>query len=291
MKKLAILVLVLGCRQSEPDVPVRVVRDLTGAAVEVPVRVERIVSVVPSATELLFAAGAGDLVVGVTEYCTYPPEAARIARIGSMVVNYEAVVALKPDLIVSSKDLAARTNDQLRGLNLRVLALDPKSMSDISSAIRLLGDVTGRQGPAERAASAFDQRVAAVLERVKDVKRRPTVYLEASSQPHAAAPGMTADEIIRLAGGVNVITETHAGKWIPISWELVLARDPEFVIVAHDYEPYPWDRVGWSGLRASKQEKRKFDKAEFMFPTPRLAAGLERLARLLHPECFDAKDR
>jgi len=157
--------------------------------------------------------------------------------------------------------------------------------------LRLLGDVTGRRAPAEAAATAFEKRVASVVERVKDVKRRPTVYLEATSTPHAAAPGMTADEIIRLAGGTNIITEAHAGKWIPISWELVLARDPEFVIVAHDYTPFPWERPGWGDLRASKGERRIFDEAEFQYPTPRLALGLERLARLLHPECFDEKDR
>ncbi|HZL72756.1 MAG TPA: helical backbone metal receptor [Planctomycetota bacterium] len=291
MKKLAILILAVGCGRPADKAPVRVIRDLTGATLEIPVKVERIVSVVPSATELVFAAGAGDLVVGVTTFCEYPPEAARIAKIGDMRVNYEAIVALKPDLIVSANNLAARTNEQLRGLGLRVLCLDPQSLADIGLSIRLLGEVTGRREAAEKAASDFDRRVSSVLERVKNVKHRPTVYLEASSTPHAAAPGMTGDEIIRLAGGTNVITETHAGKWIPISWELVLSRDPEFVIVAHDYTPFPWDRTGWSGLRASKKEKLKFDKGEFMYPTPRLAAGLERLARLLHPECFDEKDR
>lgn len=291
MKKLAILILAVGCGRPADKAPVRVIRDLTGATLEIPVKVERIVSVVPSATELVFAAGAGDLVVGVTTFCEYPPEAARIAKIGDMRVNYEAIVALKPDLIVSANNLAARTNDQLRGLGLRVLCLDPQSLADIGLSIRLLGEVTGRRETAEKTASDFDRRVSSVLERVKNVKHRPTVYLEASSTPHAAAPGMTGDEIIRLAGGTNVITETHAGKWIPISWELVLSRDPEFVIVAHDYTPFPWDRTGWSGLRAAKKEKLKFDKGEFMYPTPRLAAGLERLARLLHPECFDEKDR
>jgi iron complex transport system substrate-binding protein len=287
MKKIAILVLLIGCGRPT-DVPVRVVRDLAGRNVEVPVRVARIVSIIPSTTEMVFAAGAGDLLVGVTTWCEYPPEAKKIAKIGDMRVNYEAVVALKPDLIVSAHNLAERSNEQLRGLGLRVLCIDPQSLADIGTALRLLGDVTDRREASEKAAADFDRRVNEVLARVKSVKRRPTVYLEASSQPHAAAPGMTADEIIRLAGGTNIITESYAGKWIPISWEVVLARDPEFVIVAHDYEPYPWDRPGWSGLQASKKEHIKFDKAEFMFPTPRLASGLERLARTLHPECFDA---
>jgi iron complex transport system substrate-binding protein len=258
----------------------------------VPVTVKRVVSIVPSLTEMLFAAGAGDLVVGVTKYCDYPPEAKSIPKIGDMRVNYEAVVALAPDLIVSSHDLAARSNEQLRGLGYPVLCLDPKNLEEVAAGLRLLGGVTGRSESAERAAVEHERRVEAILARVRNVTRRPTVYLEASSQPHAAAPGMTADEIIRLAGGTNIITETHAGKWIPISWELVLSRDPEVIVVAHEYAPRPWDRPGWSDLRAVKGKRvHEFDKAHFLFPTPRLAKGLEELAKVLHPECFDEKDR
>lgn len=292
MKRLAILVLLIGCRRPAADVPVRVVRDLTGASVEVPVKVERIVSVVPSATELAFAAGAGDLVVGVTTWCEYPSEAARIAKIGDMRVNYEAVLALKPDLVLSSRDLAERTNEQLRSLGLRVLCVDPKSLSDIGLALRLLGEVAGRRDFSEKAAGDFDRRLSAILTRVKNVARRPTVYLEATSQPHAAAPGMTADEVIRLAGGTNIITESHAGKWIPISWEVVLTGDPEFIVVAHDYAPHPRERPGWKNLRAVKAGRVfDWDKGCFMFPTPRIATGLEMLAKALHPEYFDAPDK
>lgn len=285
MKRLAILLLLAGCRKA-PETPARVIRDLTGTPVEVPVTVERVVSIVPSLTEMAFAAGAGDKLVGVTTWCEYPPEAKKIAKIGDMRVNYEAVVALKPDLVLSSDNLAARTNEQLRGLGLRVLSIDPLSMSDVARAIRLLGDVTGRRESAEGAAADFERRVADVAKRLEGVTTRPTVYLEASSTPHAAAPGMTGDEMIRLAGGRNVITETYAGKWIPISWELVLARDPDFVIVTHKFKPFPWDRPGWEKLKASKRERLEFPEAEFQYPTPRLALGLERLARLLHPERF-----
>ena len=281
-----------GCSGSKADVATRVVRDLAGRDVAVPVSVRRVVSIVPSCTELLFAAGAGDLVVGVTTYCEYPPEAARVTKIGDLRVNYEAVLALRPDLVVSSHDLAARSNDQLRGLGLRVLCVDPKSVADIGAAIRLLGDVAGRKEAAEASAAAFERRIEEVARRVRDVGRRPTVYIEASSQPHAAAPGMTADEIIRLAGGTNIITESHAGMWMPIAWEVVLARDPEVVVVAHEYPPHPRERPGWSGLRAVRAGRvRDWDKAHFMYPTPRLATGLELLARELHPERFDAKDR
>lgn len=294
MKRIALVfVLALtGCPAPRPGVATRVVRDLEGREVSVPVEVRRVVSIVPSVTELTFAAGAGDLVVGDTTYCDYPPEAKDRPKIGDIRVNYEAVVALKPDLIVSSHDLAARSNGQLRGLGLPVFCVDPKSVAEIGAAIRLLGEVTHRAAAAEKAAKDFESRVAEVLRRVRNVERRPTVYIEASSQPHAAAPGMTADEIIRLAGGTNIITESYAGKWIPISWELVLSRDPEFIVVAHTYAPHPRERPGWAGLRAVKSGRVfDWDKSHFMYPTPRLAGGLELLAKTLHPECFDASHR
>lgn len=291
MRKIAVLIFVLlaGCPAPRERVPMRTIRDLAGREVPVPVAVKRIVSIVPSVTEMLFAAGAGDLVVGVTTYCEYPPEARQLPKIGDMRVNYEAVVALAPDLVVSSHDLAAKSNEQLRGLGYPVLGLDPKNLAEVAAGLRLLGEVTGRKEAAERAAVDHERRIEAILARVRNVTRRPTVYLEASSQPHAAAPGMTADEIIRLAGGTNIITETYAGKWIPISWELVLARNPEVVVLAHDYPPHPRERPGWAGLRAVKAGRVfDWDKAHFMFPTPRLAVGLELLAKTLHPECFDA---
>jgi len=294
VKKLALLFVVAlaGCPAPRSEVPTRVVRDLAGRDIVVPVEVRRIVSIVPSVTELTFAAGAGDLVVGVTTFCDYPPEAKERTKIGDIRVNYEAVVALKPDLIVSAHDLAARSNEQLRGLGLPVLCIDPKSLAEIGAAIRLLGDVAHRAEAAERAAKEFEGRVAAVLGRVQNVERRPTVYLEATSQPHAAAPGMTADEIIRLAGGTNIITETYAGKWVPISWEVVLARDPEYIVVAHKYAPQPSERPGWKGLSAVKAGRvYDWDKSHFMYPTPRLARGLELLAQTLHPERFHAADK
>ncbi|MBI4566053.1 MAG: cobalamin-binding protein [Planctomycetes bacterium] len=270
----------------------REIRDLDGRSVVVPVHPRRIVSIVPSCTELLFAAGAGDQVVGVTTFCEYPAEAVSRPKVGSIFLHIEALRALDPDLVVSSHDLAAPSNEKVRGLGVPVLCLDPKNFADIASALRLLGEVTGHRETAERAAAALQKRISKIASRVR-CPRRPTVYMEASSQPIiAAAPGMTADEVIRLAGGANVITESHAGKWRPISWETVLARDPEVIVLVHEYGSSLEARAGWDRLNAVREGRvHRFDKSHFLYPTPRLAIGLERLAEALHPECFDAKAR
>lgn len=249
----------------------------------------RIISLLPSCTELLYAVGAGDRVVAVSDYCAHPPEALAKPRIGGLSLNLERIAALNPDLIVSADDLHHRANGQLREAGYAVLTLDPKSFAEIAQTLRKLGAATGCPDGGERAARDLERRVAEISARVEAARERPSVYLEATSQPHAAGPGMTGDEVIRLAGGRNIVTETHAGKWVPISWEAVLARDPEFVVIAHDYEPGPEARPGFGGMRAAKAGRvHRIDKAFLMFPTPRLAEGLERVARILHPECFDA---
>ncbi len=249
----------------------------------------RIVSIVPGCTELLYAVGAGDRVVGVTEYCTWPPEAARKEKVGSLVLNHERIAALRPDLVVSSEDLAAPSNAALRKAGYPVLCVDPRDFAGIAAALRSLGRAVGCAEGGERAAVDLERRVAELTSRLAGAATRPTVYLEASSQPHAAGPGMTGDELIRLAGGRNVITESFAGRWVPVSWEAVLARDPEVVVVVHDYEPGPEARPGYASMRAVKSGRvHRFDKNHFMYPTPRLLLGFEELARALHPECFDA---
>lgn len=255
----------------------------------IPENPRRIVSLLPSCTELLFAVGAGDRVVAVSDYCAFPPEAAGKPRIGGLTLDFERIAALDPDLIVTADDLHHRANRQLRDAGYAVLALDPKSFADVAQALRRLGVATGCAEGGERAAANLERRVAETVRRMESARGRPTVYLEATAQPHAAGPGMTGDELIRLAGGRNIVTETHAGRWVPISWEAVLARDPEVVVVAHDYEPGPEARPGFAGLRAAKAGRvHRIDKAFVMFPTPRLAEGLELLARILHSECFDA---
>lgn len=252
----------------------------------------RIVSIVPSSTEFLYAVGAGDQVVGVTSYCLYPPEARSKEIIGNMHLSFERILALKPDLVVSSEDIAAKSNEHLRGMGLRVLCLDPRNLADIAGALRTLGRETGHVPEAERAAAEFEMRVADVERRLRTATAIPSVYLEATSQPHAAAPGTAAHEVIVKARGRNIITESFAGKWIPISWETVLARDPDVIVWAHEYPPLPPSRPGWDGLSAVKAGRaHAFEKDHFMFPTPRLAGGLERLARVVHPECFDEKAR
>lgn len=283
-RRLAIaMLLVAGC-DAGPSPPVaRTLRDWRGKDIAVPARPERIVSIVPSATELLFAVGAGGQIAGVTTYCTYPPEAARLEKIGDVTVSLERLRALDADLVIASWGLTRRSVEIIEEMGIPVFCVDPPNLADIARALRVLGDLTGHTAEGEAAAAEVERRLAAVEARVRG-RTCPTVVLEMTSAPHVAVPGTPAHDVIVRAGGRNAFDDLSGSLLAPVSWETVVARDPEVYVVAHAYEPRPSSRPGFDGMRAARNGRvLEFDFQYFMFPTPRLVRGLELLAEALHP--------
>ncbi len=274
----ALLLFAASCsKPSEPaDAgPTKTFTDSRGKAVAVPWPPKRIVSTVPSLTEMLYDVGAGDQVVGVTTYCVYPPDAARKPKVGNLNVDYEALAALKPDLIATSVAVAHRSAAELESQGYRVFSVDPHSVADIARALRLLGAVTGHEAEGERAAAAFEARVRAATR-----PPGPTVYFEHSGEPlGTAGPETYVGDAIRLAGGRNIVE----GGWKLIDWESVMAADPEVILIAHLRTEALGRRAGWKDLKAVKAGRVYFvAKDHYLFPTPRLAAGIEEAARLIH---------
>jgi iron complex transport system substrate-binding protein len=274
MKRLGILLLLAGCGRVEPfPGPAREVVDWRGKRVRVPDPPRRIVSIVPAATELLFAVGAGDQVVGVTRYCDHPPEAKSRPVVGDLVVDPERLMALRPDLVIGASIAPAAAELEARGYP--IFAVDPQGFEDIARALRTLGEVTGHAAEGARAAEAFLARV-----RAAEAPPGPSVYFEFSSDPFGTTgPESYIGETIRRAGGRNVFE----GGWKMVEWEAVLARDPEVILLAHDRIEGLERRAGWRGLRAVKAGRvHAVPKEHYVYPAPRLALGLEGAARLLH---------
>lgn len=247
-------------------------------------RPARIVSVVPSVTEMLFAVGAGGQLVGVTTWCTWPEAARDIEKVGDLTINVEKVLSLHPDLVVSSRSLAGSTTLALERAGLRVETVDAESFEGIAMELERLGRLTGNPDQGEAAAQTLMKRVEAVARSVKG-KRVPTVYIETSADPVCSAgPDSYAGDVLRRAGGSNIMTDLPR-PWSPISWEVVLQRDPEIILIAHDHPEVLSKRPGWSNLRAVK-EGRVFPLPIELFvrPSPRLVEGLELAARILHEE-------
>jgi len=278
MRAAFLVLLLTSCaKPAEPPVagPTKTFVDSRGKSVTVAWPPKRIVSTVPSLTELLYAVGAQDQLVGVTTYCIYPPEAAKKPKIGSIDVDYEALAVLKPDVIATSVAVAHKSAAELESQGYKVFSVDPHTVADIAAALRQLGALTGHEAEAEKAAAAFEARVKAAT-----APPGPTLYFEHSGDPlGTSGPDSYAGDALRLAGGRNIFD----GGWRLIDWESVLARDPEVILIAHPRAEALERRSGWANLKAVKNGRVYFvEKEHYLFPTLRLADGLEEAARLLH---------
>jgi iron complex transport system substrate-binding protein len=247
--------------------------DSRGKTVTVAWPPRRIVSIIPSATELLFAVGAGEQVVGVTTYCDWPPEAKAKPKIGDIVVDYERLANLKPDLVVTFWSLTRKTAAEIEGKGYPVFSVESRSLEEIISSLRTIGVLTGHEIQAESCAAALEARVKAVSR-----EPGPTFYFEHSAEPlGTAGPETYTGDALRRAGGRNIFDD----GWKLIDWESVMARDPEIILIAHDRNEDFEKRAGWSKLRAVSHKRVYFvPKEHFVYPTPRLADGLEEAARI-----------
>ncbi|MGC7406641.1 cobalamin-binding protein [Pandoraea pneumonica] len=209
------------------------VKDDTGATVTLPAPAQRIVSLAPHATELLFAAGAGDRVVGAVAYSDYPEAARRIPRVGdNSALDLERILALKPDLLVVwMHGNSQRQVEALRQLKLPVFYSEPKHLTDLPDAIERLGALTGTPAKAQAAANAFRARYEAL--RTQYSSRAPvSVFYQVWTQPLMTLNGThMVSDVIRLCGGVNVFADEPA--LVPrVSIEAVLAKRPEAMFTA-----------------------------------------------------------
>ena len=277
MKRLLLLLLLSGCDRpvAPPPAATRTFTDDRGKSVRVSWPPQRIVSIVPSGTELLFAVGAGEQVVGVTTCCDWPPEAQNREKVGNITVDFERMAALRPDLVVTSWAVAKKATIELETKGYAVYSIDPRSFEDIAGALRRLGAITDRDAQGERAAAALEARVAAVKGGAG-----PTFYFEHSSDPlGSTGPESYAGDALRRAGGRNILE----GGWRLIDWETVMKADPEVILIGHHRKEALDQRAGWAALRAVRNGRVHFvTKEHFVYPTPRLATGLEEAARIFH---------
>jgi iron complex transport system substrate-binding protein len=266
--------------------------DQTGRSLSLPAPPERIVSLVPSVTEILFAIGARDVLVGVTDFCDYPPEARRKAHVGDMLnPNLEALITLKPDLVVATRSgNREETFDQLRRLGIAVYLVDPVSVGDVLRLVAGLGEVTGRRDGAQAVTAEFDRRVAAVRERVSGRPRPRVLYVLWPEPLIVPGRGSLVSELISLAGGESVTADQGPG-YPRMSLEAAVGRAPEVIILArHGAGTGPAAREQWQRLEslpAIRSGRLYVADGDLLHRYgPRVVDGLELLARLIHPEAF-----
>lgn len=265
--------------------------DFQNRSVTVPIRPERVVSIGPSITAFLFALGAGPRVVGVDDFSDEPAEAATREHVGGIKVNFEKVVALKPDLVLSVK-FSDGTIEKLQSASLNVLVVDPQTVSDVAKTATLLGKAVGADG--EAMGRSIQQRVDAVKAKAATATTRPRVYHEIDASDPAkiftVGPGSYINDLIEIAGGTNVAARAPSA-YPQLSAEEILRSDPEIIVLAADaYASKPADvvsRQGWSIIAAVKNNRIfTIDPNLINRPGPRVGEAAETYAKLVHPELF-----
>ena len=269
-----------------------VVTDGTGRDITLPAPPRRIVSLVPGVTEMLFAIGAADRLVGRTDFCDYPPAARAKPSVGGMVApSLELLVSLKPDLvIVTSSGNSDDTRMQLERLRLPVYLVDPHGLSDVFRTMERLGDLTDRRARAGALVAGLEGRVRAVAARVAARPRPRVLYVVWPEPLIVPGRGAAVTELIALAGGDSVTAEGPEG-YPRYSVEAAVAGAPDVIVLArHGAGVAPYAREKWerfAGLPAIRAGRlHAVDGDLFHRFGPRVVDALEILARLLHPGAF-----
>lgn len=276
----------------EPTFAPITVKDGVGNVITLEAEPQRIISLAPSHTEVLYALGLGDRVVGVTEYCDYPPEAADKPKVGDFAnADLELVVGLEPDLVLATTMHMAETVPALQNRGVTVFVIDPQAVSDVLDAISRIGQITGSDETAEALISDMQARIDAVQEKVKDAPR-PKVFWELGAELYTVGPNTFIDDLIALAGGENVAADADT-PWPQLSVEAIILKDPDVIVLAdHNYgqtAEMVKERPGWEDIGAVKEGNiiEIVDDDIVSRPGPRLVEGVEFLAKALHPDLFE----
>ncbi|MBP6208254.1 MAG: cobalamin-binding protein [Anaerolineales bacterium] len=258
---------------------------------------QRIVSLAPSNTEILFALGAGSQVVGRDSFSDYPAEALSVTDIGATyeALNTELIVSLKPDLILLAEVNAAEQVKTLEDLGLTVYYLkNPTTLEEMYANLEIVAQLTGRQPEAAELIESLKARVAAVDEKIMPLSSRLSIFYEIDAtdpaKPYTAGKGTFITLLIDRAGGYNIAADLDG--YPQLSLEQVVAADPMFIILGDSaYGVTPESiatRPGWENLSAVKNNQIfPFDDNLVSRPGPRLVDGLEALAKLLRPGLFE----
>lgn len=256
----------------------------------------RIVSLAPSVTEILYALDAGDQVVGVTPYCDFPPEAQSKPKVGYTQPNLESIVALEPDLVLAPQAfIRTEMLGKLEQLKIPAFILEANTVEDIFSHIQTIGRMLNNVGAAARVISEIRNRIGEVTARIKDLPRQRVLYVLNMDPLITVGPGSFIHGLIDISGGINVAGNASA-PYPRLSMETVMKADPQVILFsAGDAEGIPehqrqqWER--WSNLTAVRTGRlHTIDSDVLNRPGPRIAQGLEALARAIHQHSFRTMD-
>ncbi|MCP4120112.1 MAG: cobalamin-binding protein [Desulfobacteraceae bacterium] len=278
---------------SSPAANTRTAVDQVGRTVIFPERPQRVISLAPSITEIVFAVDRGERLKGATIYSDYPRSARALPRVGSYVhLDIEKIVALKPDLCIAVKDGNPKeTADRLSDLGVPVYAVNPVDLDSVIRTVGLIGSLLNAEDRAAEVIKDMETRIRRVEDLVTTTSRTPRVFFQIGISPIVSAGGDTfLHGLIQRAGGENL-----AGQLISyprFTKEQVLGLNPDIIIITSMARAEVFERVKeewqtWPQVPAVKNNQIHIVDSNILDrPTPRMVEGLEMLVRLIHPELF-----
>ncbi|GAJ41005.1 ABC transporter substrate-binding protein [Saccharococcus caldoxylosilyticus] len=278
--------------QSQAAFPVTV-KDGLGEEVTIKSEPKKIVSLIPSNTEIAYALGLGDKIVGVSDFDNYPEDVKKKEKIGGMDFNIEKIISLKPDLVLAHASGAHNSKDglkQLKDAGITVLVVnDAKSFADVYHSIELIGKATGTAGKAQEIINNMKTKLEEIKEKAKQIKpeEQMKVWVEVSPPPqiYTAGKGTFIDEMIQAISAKNVAGGLEG--WPMVTEEKAVAYKPDVIVTTYGGAKQVLERAAWKDVPAVKN-KRVYDVNTDLVsrPGPRLVEGVEELAKVIYPEIF-----
>ncbi len=275
-----------------------VVKDGEGQDFRLEKAAQRVISLAPSNTEILYAIGAGKQVIAREDFSNYPEEVKSLPSVGGNTGKYnlEEIAKLQPDLILASPLTATDVVQSLKAITPNVFVVpNPKDMDGLYTNLKTVGTLTDHLAEAEKLAGQLSERVKAVREKIAPLSNAPKVYYELDAtdptKPWTAGPGTFIDLLIGMAGGHNIGSSLQ-GEWAQISQEELIVQNPDIILLGDSlYGGIKPESVaarpGWKDINAVKNSRvLEFNDDLVSRPGPRLVQGLEELAKILHPEAF-----
>ncbi len=270
----------------------RELTDEIGRKVQVPQEVNRVVSLAPNLTEIVFALGDGNRLAGDTDYCDYPAEALQKPHVGGPVnPNLEEVVALKPDVVLATSINRRETVRALDGIGVPVYIVNPHSVEEMIASVEHIGSAIGTEKSAATLAGDLRARLADLDRRLAGAAARRVLFIVWTDPLISVGRDTFIADALRRAGGRSVVdTKT---EWPHVGMEEIVRLQPEFLVFAsahggdtqRDIDELR-TRPGWKNLRAMQRGDIVVVSDAINRPAPRMVDAIEQLARALHPEAF-----
>ncbi|RKY85186.1 cobalamin-binding protein [candidate division KSB1 bacterium] len=263
--------------------------DGIGRTVTIPHTPQRIVSLASSATETIYALGAGDKVVGRDKYSKYPDEVKEVPEVGSgSSPNLEMIIGLKPDVLFAwpySRDALINLEDEIS-----VVYIDPGSVNEVIDTIRMIGLIIGKTSEAENLTAEMQSRIDAITDITDNLNKtqRPLVYYELGTPMKTVGPGTFTNELIFMAGGINLAADEPV-RYPILNSEYIIERNPDVIVIVSYGASIDEvkNREGWQNINAVKNDRIYKIDTNLVTSNPRLVQGLEQFAKWFHPDLFD----